>query len=232
MTIKRLGIVWMILCLTILPVSAVPYTEVELEEYMEAIYCEQPWATEYPSFWVQFIDVDLDGRKELISIEAGESDAPKNAHAYAFMDAELSHRGYLTVGELDVCRDTKTNESFMVNRLNGVTQRLVYDRDDMVIETRDLSDAQVARLESYGYSPIIVTQEQRDSIKVYEDCRALFLPAYQHDDTTNGEPPLMTYSNEEPRDRSALLWGSLAVAAAIGAATAVWLMSRRVKARQ
>ena len=224
---KRFAIWLTVLCLTVLPVAAVPYTEQELEEYMQAIYCEQPWALDYPAYYVQFIDVDLDGRKELLSIEEGEDDAPKQAHAYAFMDAELSHRGYLTVGKLDVCRDPKTDESFMINRVGERVERLAYDPIDMVIKTKELSAAEVERLESYGYSPVVVTKAQRDSIKVYEDCYALFYPAYTHEDYESGEPPLMPTPDDEPAEPMVWPWVVAAVLAAVGVATAVWGLSRR-----
>ena len=172
----------------------------ELEEYMEAIYCEQVWAIDYPEFWEQFIDVDLDGRKEMLSVEAGEEYAPKQAHAYAFMDAELSHRGYLTVGKLDVCRDPKTDESFMVNIMDRdgerVVERLVYDPVEMLISTKKLSHKVAQRLESYGYSAVKITKTDWQTIKMYGDCRALFLPAYQQTTCTNGTPPLMETPEE------------------------------------
>jgi len=225
--------VMLLTLLLTLPVSATPYTEAETEEFMQAIYCEPVWTEDYPVYWVQFIDVDLDGRKELLSVEAGEPDAPKQAHAYAFVDAELGHRGFLTIGRLDVCRDTETGESFMINRLGETVERLKYDPETMLISAHTLSDNEVQRLESYGYDPVIVTKAQRDTVKVYEDCQALFLPAYLHNDYTNGIPPMAeTYDYEKaPPVSQAALWLVIAVvAAATVTATVVLIWVRRVRA--
>ena len=52
---KQFLIFVMVLGLLVLPVSAVPYTETELEEYMQALYCEPVWVAEYPQFRIQFI---------------------------------------------------------------------------------------------------------------------------------------------------------------------------------
>ncbi len=225
-----------LLCLLVMPAAAVPYTETELEEYMEAIYCEPVWTEDYPEFWVQFVDVDLDGRKELLSIETGEEYAPKQAHAYAFMDAELSHRGFLTVGKLDVCRDPKTDESFVLNCVeeNGkrVYERWSYDPVNMVIVAKTIPEDEALCAESYGYAPLAVTKAQWQTIKVYEDCRALFMPAYQHDDYQNGEPPLYeTVDYEEsPSSSKTAVWSVAAiVAAAIALATVGFVKFRYIK---
>ncbi len=231
---KQIAMVLLTLCLLVLPVSAVPYTETELEEYMEAIYCEQVWAMDFAEFCTQFVDVDLDGRKELITMEAGEEYAPKQANVYAFMDAEFSGRGRITVGKLEACRDSETNESFMVSRVkkDGQTlcQRLVYDHEDESVSLIDLSEECAARLEDYGYSPVVVTNADHKTINVYEDCRAIFLPAYQNTVYTNGEPPLAETwdADAQPTDNTRpLLFGGLAAAAAVGLATAAWLILRR-----
>ena len=225
----------MLLLFGVLTAQAAPYTEEELEGYMQAIYIEQPWSQEYSEFSVQFIDVDFDGRKELLSMEAGQGDTPKNAHAYAFMDAELSHRGFLTVGKLDVCRDPETDESFTVNftEQDGeqIARRLVYDPEDMVIIEQPLSKAQVARLESYGYTPAVITKAEWQTIKDYEDCLALCLPAYQQGMYKNGTPPLSETPDGEdaPSFPMEFVWiVSAAVLVAVAATvTAVVIKARR-----
>ncbi len=223
------------LCFSALPVAAVPYTQTELEEYMEAIYCEQVWAQAFSEYQVQFVDVDLDGRMELITMEAGEAYAPKKAEVYAFMDAEFSGRGKITVGKLETCRDPETDESFMVSRVEKdgqiFCQRLVYDHEGELISLHDLTDECAARLEDYGYSPVVVTNADYEAIKVYEDCRAIFLPAYQNTIYTNGEPPI-TESQDAGTAQTQSIWGvplfwvALAVAAMILVAAA-WAMVRR-----
>ncbi len=191
-----------VLCLltAALPTAAAPYTEQELEEYMEAIYCEQVWAQDFPDFRVQFADIDFDGRFELITMEAIEGDyAPKKANIYAFMDAELSGRGSFTLGKLEVCRDPNTHETFAVNRIEKdgqiFHQRLNYDRDRETVSVQGLTASYAEKLEDYGYTPVTVTKAQWETIKLYEDCRAIFLPAYQNTGYTNGEPPIV-----EPTD--------------------------------
>ena len=191
---KRLLLIVMTVYLLVLPVTAAPYTDEDVDGFMQAIYCEQIWAEEYPDYQAQFIDVDLDGRKELLTVEAGETYAPKRAYVFAFMDAELSGRGSLTIGKVDVCRDPNTDESFMVNVVDRdgtrVAERLVYDPADMQISLEPLSETVNGRLESYGYDPLVLTKEQWDTVTVYEEAYAILLPMYRHDGYTNGTPPL------------------------------------------
>lgn len=199
MTIGAVLIAWTLMFVAFaLPVAAVPYTDLELEDYMKAIYCEPVWAMAFDEYRVQFIDADLDGRMELITMEAGEDYAPKNAEVYDFMDAELSGRGAITVGKLEVCRDPETNESFMVSRIqeNGQIrcQRLVYDHEAELILLEDVPQDRAARLQDCGYRPIVVTNADRETINVYEDCRAIFLPAYQNTVCTS-DPPVAQPEN-------------------------------------
>lgn len=232
---KRIVIVLLMLCLSVLPVSAVPYTETELEEYMEAIYCEPVWASAFSDYQTQFLDTDLDGRMELITMEAGAEYAPKKAEVYEFMDAEFSGCGAITVGKLEMCRDPETNESFMVSRIKqeGQTlcQRLVYDHEAELVSLTEVSAECAARLEDYGYCPVVVTNADCTDIKVYEDCRAIFLEAYKNTVYTNGTPPLApTWDNNAPLatdNRRPLLFIAVAVAAAIVLATAAWWLLRR-----
>ncbi len=223
---KRLILMILTLCFLAVPVSATPYTEEEVDGFMQAIYCEQIWAEEFPDFQAQFIDVDFDGRKELLTMETGETYAPKNAYVFAFMDAELSGRGSFEVGKVEVCRDPKTQESYMVNYVdrNGVrvAERLVYDPDEMLISLQPLSDKVSGRLESYGYEPIIVTKSQWDTVKVFEDAYAIVLPMYQHNDYTNGIPPLAETPDEgekRPFPTASVIGVVVAVALAITLAT-------------
>lgn len=128
-------------------------------------------------------------------MEVGEEYAPKEAHVYAFMDAELSGRGGFTLGKLEVCRDPDTHESFVVNRVEKdgriFHQRLTYDPRVEMISMQGLTDAYASRLEDYGYSPVVVTKAQFETVKVYEDCLAIFQPAYENTVYTNGEPPIV-----------------------------------------
>lgn len=220
---KRFFLMIVTVCLLVLPVAATPYTAEEVDGFMQALYCEQIWAEEFPDFQAQFIDVDLDGRKELLTMEAGETYAPKDAYVFAFMDAELSGRGRFTIGKIDVCRDPKTDESFLVNIVDRdgvrVVERLVYDPDDMLISLQPLSDKVSGRLESYGYEPIILTASQWDAVKVYEDAYALTLPMYEHNDYTNGEPPLTETPDEGEEKRPFPTVTVVGVAIAVAAAT-------------
>ena len=232
---KRMAAVLVTLCLLVLPVSAVPYTESELEEYMEAIYCEPVWAGAFEDYQAQFIDTDVDGRLELITMEAGEEYAPKKAEVYEFMDAEFSGRGAITVGKLEMCRDPKTDESFMVSRIkqdgNTLCQRLVYDHEAELILAQDLSPECAARLEDYGYSPVVVTKADCADIRVYEDCRAIFIEAYKNTVYTNGTPPIAeTWDPNAPLPKDTarpLVISAVALAVAIAIATAAWRILRR-----
>ncbi len=232
----------LLLLTAVYSVAAAPYTEQELEEYMEAIYCEQVWAQDFPDFQVQFIDIDLDGRLELVTMEPGEEYAPKKANVYAFMDAELSGRGSLEIGKLEVCRDPDTHESFVVNRVEKdghvFHQRLSYSAASETLSAGGLTDEYAARLEDYGYRPVFVTKAEFDTVEVYEDCRALFLPVYQNTGYTNGEPPIV-----EPTDGDSVstyidplttvdltpLWiaGGILLAAVIATTVAVLILRRR-----
>lgn len=240
---KRVMTVLMaVLCLltAVLPVTAAPYTEQELEEYMEAIYCEQVWAQDFSDFQVQFIDIDFDGRFELVTMETGEEYAPKSANFYAFMDAELSGRGNVSVGKLEVCRDPDTHETFVVNRVERdgqiFHQRLTYHSEMVGVTAQGLTATYAENLEDYGYSPVTVTKEQFAQVKVYEDCRALFLPAYQNTVYKNGEPPIVepqygdsasTYTDvDAPADMTPYWIAGGVVTAAVVAATAAVLVLR------
>lgn len=185
----------LLMMLMMSPVSAEPYTETELEGFMQAVYYERVWAQLYDSFEVFFLDVDFDGRQEIITVESGEARAPKAASVFAFMDAELSGRGELMVGELFVCRDTKTGELLIVNRMvddgKEVCQRMVYDPEEMLLSLKNMSKKQEARLFDYGWHPVVVTKEQTDTVKVYADLRAIFFPAYNGVTYDNGQPPVV-----------------------------------------
>ncbi len=185
----------MLAVMMLLPVSAEPYTEQELEEYMEALYCEPVWAQDFPSFQTMFLDVDFDGRQELIVMETGEEYAPKQTSIYAFMDAELSGRGWLTIGKLFVCRDPKTGDSLILNRMEQdgkqICQRMIFDPVEMMLSLKDISEKKAASYEDYGWHPVVITKAQTDTVKVYEDSRAIFLPAYNGVVYDNGQPPVV-----------------------------------------
>ena len=231
---KRFLLMLLTVCLFVMPVSATPYTAEEVDGFVQAIYCEQIWAEEFPDFQAQFIDVDLDGRKELLTMEAGETYAQKDAYVFAFMDAELSGRGRFTIGKIDVCRDPKTKESFMVNTVDRdgvrVTERLVYDPDEMTISLQPLSEDVSGRLESYGYEPIVLTSSQWDTVTVYEEAYAILLPMYEHNDYVNGTPPLAETPDEDEEKRpfptATVVGVAIALAAAATIAT-VMLKKRR-----
>lgn len=231
----------MLLLSVLCPVAAAPYTEQELEEYMQAIYCEQVWAQDFPDFQVQFIDIDLDGRKEMVTMEVGEAYAPKKAHVYAFMDTELSGRGGFEVGQLLVCRDPDTHESFIVNRIEKdgrlFHQRLSYNRNTETISLQGLTDDYAAQLEDHGYTPVWVTKAQWETFAEYADYRAVFLPAYQNTVCVNGEPPVVeptegdsvsTYIDPPtPVDMTPYWIAGGVVAAAVVVTTAAVLVVRR-----
>ena len=138
-----------------------------------------------------------------------------------------------SIGKLEVCRDTKTDESFMINTVNGVVQRLTYDPETMLISSEELTETEIGRLEYYGFDPVVVTKADWQTIEVYEDCRSLFFPAYQHNDYTNGTPPMNeTVEYKEP---TAVPWtvivgASAVIAVAIVIATVAFVKSRRIKA--
>ncbi len=233
---KRLIWILLTLCLLVMPAAAAPYTAEEVDGFMQAMYCEQIWAEEFPDFQAQFIDVDLDGRKELLTMEAGGTYAPKDAYIFAFMDAELSGRGRFLIGKVEVCRDPKTNESFMVNYVDRdgvrVAERLVYDPEEMLISLKPLSDKVSGRLESYGYEPMIVTKSQWDTVKVAEDAYAITLPMYQHDDYTNGTPPMYETPDEGEKSPFPVSTALCIAAVVLIALTPAYIASKRIKAKE
>ncbi|MBQ4618214.1 MAG: hypothetical protein IJB27_07580 [Clostridia bacterium] len=224
-----------------MPTAAVPYTEQELEEYMEAIYCEQVWAEDFADYQVQFIDFDFDGRYELVAMERGEEYAPKQASVYAFMDAELSGRGRLEIGKLEVCRDPDTHEPFVINRMEKdgrmFHQQLRYHADTISIGAHGVTEEYAARLEDYGYRPAFVTKEQFSRVKEYAQSRALFMDAHQNTVYENGEPPIVepeygdsasTYTdNAPPEDLTGYWIGGGVVAVGVIAATVAFGIVRR-----
>ena len=236
---RILAAVIALLMIGTLSVAAEPYTETDFDDYFVALHVQRVWVEDFPEFTAQFMDADLDGRYELISIEKGEEYAPKQATVYDMMHAELSGRGRLTVGKLETCYDPKTDEYFMVNRMvkdgEEICERLVYNYDEMIIEAKPISNKQAKRLEDCGYAPVIITKEECEAAVRYEEMYALLRNAYDGVTYTKMQPTMGETYNEEEDQTSVTQIVLAAVGAtvvALAIATVALLLKRRKRAEK